>query len=170
MCGDSKRPFDCAITSVQHKRLRHAKSAADEHDGGFAYDRRRIGYDRAADYRARYYEPGIGRFLSEDPIGFKGGSAFYSYVRGSIRKWLKVEQSETVSGEGFTLLGCSRFCVGEGPQKQQTSTTFTKLGVTGSTETSCELQISIGFNKPRNRVRDQGVAGSNPVSPTILFQ
>lgn len=31
-------------------------------------------------YRARYYEPTTGRFLSEDPVGFKGGLDFYSYV------------------------------------------------------------------------------------------
>jgi RHS repeat-associated protein len=31
-------------------------------------------------YRARYYDPRIGRFVSEDPVGFKGGRNFYSYV------------------------------------------------------------------------------------------
>ena len=31
-------------------------------------------------YRARYYDPKIGRFISEDPIGFAGGLNFYSYV------------------------------------------------------------------------------------------
>lgn len=34
-------------------------------------------------YRARYYKPGIGRFLSEDPFGFKGGANLHSYVNNS---------------------------------------------------------------------------------------
>ena len=32
-------------------------------------------------YRHRYYDPSVGRFLSEDPTGFDGGVNFYSYVR-----------------------------------------------------------------------------------------
>jgi RHS repeat-associated protein len=31
-------------------------------------------------YRARYYNPTSGRFISEDPIKFKGGINFYAYV------------------------------------------------------------------------------------------
>jgi len=31
-------------------------------------------------YRARFYEPQQGRFVSEDPIGFEGGNNFYVYV------------------------------------------------------------------------------------------
>ena len=31
-------------------------------------------------YRARYYDPSSGRFISEDPIGFSGGNNFYKYV------------------------------------------------------------------------------------------
>jgi RHS repeat-associated protein len=31
-------------------------------------------------YRARYYDPSAGRFMSEDPTGFKGGVNFYPYV------------------------------------------------------------------------------------------
>jgi RHS repeat-associated protein len=35
-------------------------------------------------YRARYYDPVLKRFLSEDPIGLAGGSlSFYSYVNGN---------------------------------------------------------------------------------------
>jgi RHS repeat-associated protein len=31
-------------------------------------------------YRARYYDPSVGRFLSEDPLMFAGGIDFYAYV------------------------------------------------------------------------------------------
>ena len=31
-------------------------------------------------YRARYYAPQIGRFINEDPIGFRGGINLYGYV------------------------------------------------------------------------------------------
>jgi RHS repeat-associated protein len=34
-------------------------------------------------YRARYYDPRIGRFVSEDPIMFAGGINFYTYVRNN---------------------------------------------------------------------------------------
>ncbi len=35
-------------------------------------------------YRARYYDPVLKRFLSEDPIGLAGGSlSFYAYVNGN---------------------------------------------------------------------------------------
>lgn len=34
-------------------------------------------------YRARYYSPAYGRFISEDPIGFAGGVNAYAYVGGN---------------------------------------------------------------------------------------
>jgi RHS repeat-associated protein len=35
-------------------------------------------------YRARYYDPKIGRFISKDPIGFAGGGVnLYRYLRNS---------------------------------------------------------------------------------------
>jgi len=34
-------------------------------------------------YRARYYDPLVGRFISEDPIGFAAGVNFYAYALGA---------------------------------------------------------------------------------------
>jgi len=34
-------------------------------------------------YRARYYLSDVGRFLSEDPVGFRGGVNFYAYVKNN---------------------------------------------------------------------------------------
>jgi RHS repeat-associated protein len=39
-------------------------------------------------YRARYYDPRLGRFISEDPIGFLGGVNFYGYVGNSPAQFL----------------------------------------------------------------------------------
>ena len=36
-------------------------------------------YARTPYYRARYYDPSVGRFLSEDPLQFNAGMNFYEY-------------------------------------------------------------------------------------------
>jgi len=38
-------------------------------------------------YRARYYDPRIGRFISEDPIGLGGGVNLYAYVRNNPARY-----------------------------------------------------------------------------------
>jgi hypothetical protein len=38
-------------------------------------------------YRARYYNPTTGRFLSEDPIGFAGGINLYAYAKNNPLKF-----------------------------------------------------------------------------------
>jgi RHS repeat-associated protein len=39
-------------------------------------------------YRARYYHPGLQRFVSEDPIGFAGGDwNLYAYVRNGLVRY-----------------------------------------------------------------------------------
>lgn len=39
--------------------------------------------------RARYYDPAVGRFVSEDPIGFSGGDVnLYAYVHSNPVRWV----------------------------------------------------------------------------------
>jgi RHS repeat-associated protein len=38
--------------------------------------------------RARYYDPATGRFLSEDPIGFRGGLNLYRYVKNQPTRYV----------------------------------------------------------------------------------
>lgn len=39
-------------------------------------------------YRARYYDPEIGRFTQKDPIGFRGGINLYGYVQQDPINWI----------------------------------------------------------------------------------
>ncbi len=38
--------------------------------------------------RARYYDASVGRFISEDPIGFQGGIDFYAYTLNNPVNWI----------------------------------------------------------------------------------
>jgi RHS repeat-associated protein len=49
-------------------------------------------------YRARYYDPNAGRFLSEDPIDFLGGVNFYRYVRNNPPKYRDPNGKDPVIG------------------------------------------------------------------------
>jgi RHS repeat-associated protein len=49
----------------------------------FAYTGRELDAMGIYFYRARYYNPGLQRFVSEDPIRFRGGLNFYPYVFNS---------------------------------------------------------------------------------------
>ena len=57
-------------------------------------------------YRARYYQPEIGRFLSEDPLGFNAGDAnLYAYVGGDPVN--RVDPSGMCFGTALVSLGFS---------------------------------------------------------------
>ena len=54
-------------------------------------------------YRARYYDPTLGRFINGDPIGFAGGDVnFYVYVQNNPVNWIDPWGQEIVIiGRGF---------------------------------------------------------------------
>jgi RHS repeat-associated protein len=53
-------------------------------------------------YRARYYDPVVGRFLSEDPIQFAGGFDFYAYAENDPTISVDPSGLFTVSRKGLT--------------------------------------------------------------------
>lgn len=61
-------------------------------------------------YRARYYDPKVGRFVTKDPIGFAGGDVnLYTYVRNNPvnyidpagLKWLRGESDKAAMGSDY---------------------------------------------------------------------
>jgi hypothetical protein len=44
------------------------------------------------------------------------------------------------------------------------------MAATHSIKSSCGQQFSIEFNRRWNLLREQGVVGSNPIAPTIIFK
>jgi len=57
-------------------------------------------------YRARYYDSGSGRFVSEDPAGFKGGVNLYAYVRNA-----PLMLTDPRGLGPWPCLDCSVYCV-----------------------------------------------------------
>jgi RHS repeat-associated protein len=60
-------------------------------------------------YRARYYDPNAGRFISEDPIGFESGLNFYDYVTNDPT--VEVDPS---GNDGITVNAGGTFAIGGG--------------------------------------------------------
>jgi RHS repeat-associated protein len=63
-------------------------------------------------YRARYYSPTFGRFISEDPIGLRGGFNFYRYANDSPANYtdpygldVTIVQYEGAGGFGHVGIG-----------------------------------------------------------------
>ncbi len=81
-------PENDVLDPLARRRPDHAVATscigrARPHHGGAHPGRRRFsGQTRTGRYcRARYYHPGLQRFISEDPIGFRGGDVnLYAYV------------------------------------------------------------------------------------------
>jgi RHS repeat-associated protein len=108
-----------------------------------------------SDNRARWYEPATGKFINEDPSGFKGGDAnLFRYVgndpldqvdpSGLAAKWTSYAGKSNVPAAGWAGLG------------QQGSTTLT--GATGS-------QVKASTATPTISLAASNTASANPSKP-----
>jgi hypothetical protein len=82
-----------------------------------------------------------------------------------------ISVGSTVKGTfetALTALHRSRFCSGQSALEPFGTTAFNTVAATHSIESSYFSSISTRFNKSLKLVRDQGVGGSNPLSPTIF--
>ena len=65
-------------------------------------------------YRARYYDPSVGRFLSEDSLRFERGPNFYSYVGNNPTNWVDPigHGCYLRTPTGFSEVPCANKCLG----------------------------------------------------------
>ena len=62
------------------------------------------------EYRARYYDQNLGRFISEDPIRFKGGDNFYDYVLNSPTNFMDPTGKVCVYSQEIGRMICYASC------------------------------------------------------------
>jgi RHS repeat-associated protein len=66
-------------------------------------------------YTTRYYDPGLGRFLSEDAIGLNGGPNYYAYVANSPTNLVDpfgFAPQRTNPCDPFQFQACAKLCGG----------------------------------------------------------
>jgi RHS repeat-associated protein len=61
-------------------------------------------------HRSRYYDPGVGRFVQEDRIGYAGGGNLYAYVNGDV---LQARDPDGLTKDAtWAYLGWDAMCLG----------------------------------------------------------
>ncbi len=126
-------------------------------------------------YRARYYDPKNGRFLSEDRMGFDAGANFYTYVDSDPNDF--ADPFGNTQQKPF----CCKVKLPSDPDAALLSQLIFAEGTTGdgiSAENSDKEMLAIAFSAINrvdymlNHPKDRGVFGPNstPSIAGVLFQ
>ena len=69
------------LATQSYSAFGESRAATGSTNNGLKYTGRELDNDSGLyQYRARYYDPAVGRFISEDPKGFGAGVNFFAYV------------------------------------------------------------------------------------------
>ncbi len=103
--------------SVTHSALYDAwgtqRSETGTRNHPFTYTGREVAEAGDLFYRARYYSPGVGRFLSEDPLGFGGGINTYLYVNANPVMYVDPTGLLCVYSQSTGTLTCTNDVTGQ---------------------------------------------------------
>ena len=134
-------------------------------DNEYTYTGRRLDPSGLMYFRARYYDPGLGQFISRDPLGYVDGMSLYRgyFAPGGVDPWGLQEQGNGVST--FALpngLGTIKFELTEYETKGfnykfsdvNGATSFQELKEPRKTLTKAELASTkpLGFQVPVSAV------------------
>jgi RHS repeat-associated protein len=105
-------PLGWPATSYTYDPFGATTQQGPANDNPYQYTGRENDDTGLYNYRARYYSPGTGRFISADPIGLAGGDAnLYSYVRNNPVSYTDPTGLMTDPGGGGGILpsppGCA---------------------------------------------------------------
>ena len=123
-------------------------------------------------YRARWYDPQLGRFISEDPIGLRGGINMYSYVENKVLNFkdptgqdlFGVTGGGTAGGAvgGLGIIGTGGYLMGYN----------TNCGCEGETSIGGAGNIGIsagGYGYPSNRDNSGGLGATAGVGGGLFL-
>jgi RHS repeat-associated protein len=109
-------------------------------------------------YRARYYNPSLGRFVSEDPIGFQSGPNLYAYAGGDPISYTdpQGEQEALVVRGGIYVIGGETLA-------EEIGAAASRYGLAGRLA-SCVLAGVCTFQDKTPNEGEPGSCGVNPGS------
>ena len=127
-------------------------------------------------YRARYYDPVLKRFISQDPIGLAGGANFYGYVGGNPISYIDPDgllfmstvgglQRGTTLDQAATLGAPGNAAAVAGFGGAVGGGTAAGVGIGYMTLVPAPLRTAIGLIRG---LRDDAMPGPYPPQPPLL--
>jgi len=162
-------------TSYTFEPFGNTTSTGSASTNSFAYTGRELDATGLYYYRARYYNPTLQRFVSEDPLGFGGGDTnLYGYAGGSpanvtdpsgmdyttyksvMGPWLYVEASVTIYGPGASPELAAQW-------QQAITETWNRNPGFGKCKVMFQVQVISDPNATgwQNAISDPNFAGAN---------